>query len=340
LDDSGHTYISISIDTAETDDMDNRFSSLDKAPSLDNAMDFLACAPGNPCFEVFFDSGKPIHTIVIHAADRDLFVQTNQHVFLSDMDAVESGIQILKKITSVENIIVTVPTDFMQGFGEIGAEVKSVDPSYPSAFPQLMMRDLFGLEVPAEKRCEDLGVCFFSAETTASIGKAFNQGRLPITKTLTLIEKDGSKFMVSARIGTPICDIFSACDVTIHDGDRIIVGSPLTGSPVYLEDHPVQPDTDAIFVQDKTDLPIVSDYPCVNCGECVRICPANIQVNMLVRFLEASQFEQAADEYDLYSCIECSLCSVVCVSRMPVFQYIRLAKLELTRTRTAETHNG
>jgi len=68
----------------------------------------------------------------------------------------------------------------------------------------------------------------------------------------------------------------------------------------------------------------------------VRICPAKIQVSMLVRFCEAGEYEDAADLYDLYSCIECGLCSFVCVSGMPVFQYIRLAKYELDRVRIAE----
>jgi len=79
-----------------------------------------------------------------------------------------------------------------------------------------------------------------------------------------------------------------------------------------------------------------SDYPCINCGDCVRTCPAQIAVNMLVRFLEAGQYEQAADNYDLYSCIDCGLCSYVCVSKIPIFQYIRLAKYELDRAKTAE----
>jgi electron transport complex protein RnfC len=57
---------------------------------------------------------------------------------------------------------------------------------------------------------------------------------------------------------------------------------------------------------------------------------------MLVRFLEAGQFEEAADNYDLLSCIECGICSFVCVSRIPIFQYIRLAKYELDRAKAAE----
>jgi len=56
---------------------------------------------------------------------------------------------------------------------------------------------------------------------------------------------------------------------------------------------------------------------------------------LLVRFLEAGQYEEAADQYDLYSCIECGLCSYVCVSGMPIFQYIRSAKYELDRANTA-----
>ena len=145
--------------------------------------------------------------------------------------------------------------------------------------------------------------------------------------------------MVKARIGTPLSDIFNAFDIELSDKDRLIIGGPMRGAALYTEAHPVCPDTDAVMVQDRMNLPLVSDYPCINCGECVRICPAKMQVNMLVRFLEAGQYEQGAEEYDLYSCIECGLCSFVCVSRIPIFQYIRLAKYELGRLQTAEATN-
>jgi electron transport complex protein RnfC len=60
---------------------------------------------------------------------------------------------------------------------------------------------------------------------------------------------------------------------------------------------------------------------------------------MLVRFLEAGQYEAGADQYDLYSCIGCGLCSFVCVSKIPIFQFIRLAKYELERMKAAEAEN-
>ena len=60
---------------------------------------------------------------------------------------------------------------------------------------------------------------------------------------------------------------------------------------------------------------------------------------MLIRFLEAGQYQDAADLYDLYSCVECGLCSFVCPSRIPILQYIKLAKYELARNVPAEEEN-
>jgi electron transport complex protein RnfC len=202
------------------------------------------------------------------------------------------------------------------------------------------VKNILGKVVPAGKNPEDIGVCFISAEAVASIGNAFSSGQIPTTKVLTLVNKDGSKTLVSARIGTPTIDIFNAFNIKFNENDRIIFGGPMTGSSVYSEDHPVQPDTDAIIVQDRNDIPFISDYPCTNCGDCIRVCPANIQINLLVRFLEAGQYEDAADQYDLFSCIECGLCSYVCVSEMPIFQYIRSAKYELGMANSAEATNG
>jgi electron transport complex protein RnfC len=193
---------------------------------------------------------------------------------------------------------------------------------------------------PAGKTCEEMGVCFMSAEAAASIGRAYTTGRLPVDKVITLIAKDGSQRLIEAAIGTPIKDILGAYGIAINAEDRIVFGGPMTGSAVYSLDQPVMPDTDAILVLDRAAAAHSSDYPCINCGDCVRACPAQIAVNMLVRFLEAGQYEEAADNYDLYSCIDCGLCTYVCVSKIPIFQYIKLARYELDRVKTAEESEG
>jgi electron transport complex protein RnfC len=134
----------------------------------------------------------------------------------------------------------------------------------------MVMKDVLGQVVPAGKTCEDLGVCFINAEAVVSIGRAFESGQIPTSKILTFIQKDGTPHIVEARMGTPIGNILEAFAETVNEYDRIIFGGPMTGSAVYALEHPVEPDTDSIIVLDRDKAAYVSDYPCINCGECVR----------------------------------------------------------------------
>jgi electron transport complex protein RnfC len=157
---------------------------------------------------------------------------------------------------------------------------------------------------------------------------------------MTIILKDGNPRLAEAPIGTPIGDVLKRFGATIAQGDRMVIGGPMRGSAVFALDHPVQPDTDALLLLDSATAAHISDYPCTNCGECVRVCPARMQINLLVRYLEAGKFEDAEESYDLSACVECGLCSYVCVSKIPILQYIVLAKHELARMRSTETIDG
>ncbi len=337
--DFGRHFTAIDVTLADSDQWAEGPGEME--PTLANLTRWLAGAPGKPPLHLFASPDHGIHTIVVSGVDADLLVATNQYVIKSEMDAVNRGIDILKAATGIETVAIAVPRDLVQGFGHTGAtELKAVAPDYPAAIPKLVLFEAFGRDIPAGQSCADLGFAFFSAEAVASIGKAFDTGRVPFEKIVTLVDKAGRKTIVSARIGTPIADVLAAHQIQTGDKDRLVVGGPMTGAAIFDEQTPIQADTDAILVQDAADVSLVSDYPCINCGECVRACPTRVPVNMLVRFLEAGQYEDGAELYDLYSCVDCGLCSFVCVARIPIFQYIRLAKYELSRSMAAEASNA
>lgn len=332
------TAVSIRVDPEAEQVVDQEFEKQSKSPNLDTAACYLQGLPGKPDFFPFFDSSRRIKAIVVFGADHDLLAITRQYFVKTGIESIKTGIDALRKMTGVQNVILAVPEHLVQVAGAAGAGVKTVDSEYPAANPELIVRHVLSDEIKTGGGQENADVAFFNAEAVSAIGAAFNTGRLPLHKMATFISKDGSKRMVSVPLGTPVRNILDAVNESLEEGDRLIFGGPMTGTAVYSLEQPVEADTDVIMVQDRSEIPEYSGAACINCGECIRACPVNIPVNVLVRLLEAEQYEQAADQGELDACIECGLCAFVCESRIPIFQHIKLGKYMLERMKAEESN--
>lgn len=332
----GQTCTAVSVNVSEKDQPDEDFGRVAKDASLQTVIHYLASLPGAPDFGSIVSCSPPLEALAVNGVDSDLLVTKNQFVVDTEGEALKQGIALLSKISGIHKIIVLVPNYLKAEAEKTGAEVRALDPLYPDTLPRMIMKNLFGKTVPVGKRCEDLGIGFVSAEAVVALHKAFSEGQVPIHKLLTVIKKDGSTVQARARIGTPVKDVLNALGAVTQHGDRVVLGGAMTGRSLLYEEAPVEADTEAILVQDKSQIVPSSDSPCVNCGECVRVCPAKMPVNMLIRYLENGRFEEASEGYDLLSCIECGLCTYACIVRIPIFQYIMLGKQEIARIKSAE----
>ncbi len=329
----GQTFTTISIDTKD-DEPDEEFAECMQSPRNKTALDFFNQLPGAPEFSSMVSFDPPINKIIVTGIDRDLLVATNQYILDREFNTAAEGIPILKDMTSVGQIKIVVPSAFTHG-SENGLDIVHLDPIYPDTLPGMLVRNVFKETVPQKKTPKDIGIGFVTAETVYCLAKAYKEKKIPTNKLITVIRQNGSISIARARIGTPVGHILDFLEISVSTGDKVVLGGPMTGHTIHSLDAPISYDTDSIMVQKAEDIVLSSDTYCFNCGECIRVCPVKIPVNMLIRLLENGFYEEAADQYDLLCCIECGLCSYVCMGHIPVFHYIMLGKHEL-----AKTHNS
>ncbi len=286
--------------------------------------------PGIKNLKLLFGFNPPINHAIVMAVDTDLLVTTNQVCFKNRLDHIKNGISFITQRAKIGNISFVLFPELIKYAEELECKYHILKSIYPNSLPKLIVKDILKKHIPAGKEPEDMGVAFLSSEAVANMG-VFYRGEWSFDKFITFIDKDYSITHIKARIGTPIHHILSQLGIEIEQGDRIIFGGPMRGKTIYSLDTPIDYETDAIFIQDSSEIISYSDTHCINCGECIKVCPVNVPVNMLVRLLENGLFEEAAKQYGLLSCIECGLCSYVCIARIPVFQYIMLGKYELSK---------
>lgn len=332
-DDFGNTAAYILIKSDPSAKGDDQWAQTDLEQTLEFVVDYLGQIPGALPISTLTNPNYDIRTIVVTGADTDILCDTCQFVCTAYTGLMVAGAKILKAMTRADRLYITVPENLSSQVDLDGFNVLKTSETYPSNLPAMVMKDHLGKVLSPGSIPEDEGVCFISPEALVSLARVYETGYPVFDKVITLIDKGGQKHRVKATIGTPISKILSCFNVQINERDRIIIGGPMRGFATYTVHHPVVPDMDTIMVQDSGVIPELSDNACVNCGECVRICPANIPVNLLVRYLEANLYEEAADRFDLGSCIECGLCGYVCRARIPLYQYIRLGKHELLTLR-------
>ena len=320
----------------EPDEYDKSFPELLKNAKTDaETFFYLKNLPGSRSLSNIGSKISYCYALIVDATEKEPHTITSQYVLASGANELKEAISLLGTLLkSHKTIITTFP--YLKSLAAIcNDDIKTIAPYYPDSLDEVIFKTLF-----EEKITEDsnANIYFVGIEAVLAIARTLSQDKIQTDKLITVIDKKGTKFLIKTRIGTPVGWICKELGISTESKDLIAIGGPMRGIAIHCENTPINKDTDSIFTQSEKDISWSSSVHCINCGDCVRACPANVPVNMLVRVLENSIYEEAVRSFDLFSCIECGMCSYVCPAHIPILQYITLGKYEYNKV-GAEDNN-
>jgi len=287
----------------------------------------------------------PIHTLILNGAECEPWIACDEMLMRERAAAVIEGGLILARaagatttVIAIEDRMGQVEDNLRLARAQLGAEsrvrIRKVLTIYPEGGERQIIQALTGQEVAHDGLPQDLGVVVHNVATAAAARDAVIDGRA-LTERIVTVTGPGiaEPCNLLALIGTPLAHLVRAAGGYQGQVTRLILGGPMSGTALADDRIAVTKGSNCLLAltehETQRSQPIL---PCINCGFCVRVCPASLLPQTLFRLVEAGDYQQAADHH-LADCIDCGCCAQVCPSHIPLVDYYRHGKDELVRQR-------
>ena len=279
----------------------------------------------------------PISTLIINGTECEPYITADDVLMREKAAQLMIGIDILVHILQPENVLIAIEDNKPEAIAAVRAalaqrsyHVVPLPTIYPSGGERQLIQILMGQEVPAGKLPADLGVLCQNVGTLVAIHDAVIAGKPLISRITTLTgEALQTPMNLECLIGTPVSELLAFTGLQQDKLSRLIAGGPMMGFTLPSVDAPIIKTSNCILAASATELPAPPPaMPCIRCGDCAQVCPANLLPQQLHFYALGHDHEQL-QAHNLFDCIECGACAYVCPSSIPLVQYYRAAKADI-----------
>jgi len=282
---------------------------------------------------------NPIDTLIINGAECEPYITCDDLLMQQQAEKIILGIRIIRRLVGAERCLIGVEDNKPQAIAnlqrvikESGAEwisVISIPTLYPSGGEKQLIRVLTGKEVPSGSIPATIGMICHNVTTAFAIAEAVTEGRPLISRYVTITGNGVAQPRnLEALIGTPVAELIEQAGGYTERVSRLIMGGPMMGFTLADDGVPITKASNCLLAADRQEAPDPGvALPCIRCGQCAAVCPANLLPQQMYWYARAKDLEKV-QEYNLFDCIECGCCSHVCPSHIPLVQYFRFAKTE------------
>ncbi|WP_456417702.1 electron transport complex subunit RsxC [Thiolapillus sp.] len=282
---------------------------------------------------------RPIQTLVINGAECEPYITCDDLLMREQADRIMEGIKILLHVVEAEECLIGIEDNKPQAIAAMqqavaesalrNVQVVQVATRYPMGGEKQLIKVLTGKEVPSHGIPAEIGVICINVATAAAVTDAVIAGR-PLLSRLVTVTGEGvaNPGNLEVAFGTPLSQVIAHAGGYTDLAYKLILGGPMMGFTLGNDQVPVTKGANCLLLASKEEAPDPDKaLPCIRCGKCVEVCPAQLLPQQLYWYARAKDLDKTR-EYNLFDCIECGCCSWVCPSHIPLVQYYRFAKTE------------
>jgi electron transport complex protein RnfC len=289
--------------------------------------------------------GDKITTLIINAAECEPYITADDRLMQDCAAQVIEGIRILGHILQPQQILIGIEDNKPQAISMLRAvlagahdiSLRVIPTKYPSGGAKQLTQILTGKQVPHGGRSSDIGVLMQNVGTAFAVKRAVIDGEPLTERVVTLtgesVNRPGN---VWARLGTPVSHLLEDAGFCPSAEQLVIMGGPLMGFTLPWLDVPVVKITNCLLAPSPSEMGEPEEEKgCIRCSACADACPADLLPQQLYWFSKGQQHDKAT-AHNISDCIECGACAWVCPSSIPLVQYFRQEKAEISAIRLEE----
>lgn len=279
--------------------------------------------------------GKKAEYLIANGTECEPYLSADHRLMMEMTDGVLEGLQIARKILGADSVSIGIEDnkpDAIDQFKKriralnLDIDVIALEEKYPQGGEKQLIETITGREVPSGGLPIDIGVIVSNTGTLHAIHEAVVHDKPLLERVVTVsggAVRRPANFKV--RIGTSIGELFEEAGGFREVPKKIVAGGPMTGFAVYDLDTPITKGSSGILALTAREVNEAPQTPCINCGRCVRSCPAGLTPTLLYKLIEHEEYKEAVN-LGVNDCIECGACSYICPAHIPLVQGIRIGK--------------
>lgn len=281
--------------------------------------------------------GQTINTLIVNGTECEPYITADDLLMREKAPQLMLGIDILVHILQPQNVLIAIEdnkpeaiTAMREALNQRNYHIVSIPTVYPTGGERQLIQILTGQEVPSSQLPTQLGILCQNVGTIVAVRDAVIEGKPLISRVTTLTGQALQNPMnVECLIGTPARELLEFAGLQQAQLHRLVMGGPMMGFTLNSLDAPVIKTSNCLLAATLDELPPPPPaMPCIRCGDCAEVCPANLLPQQLHFYALGDDYDQL-HAHNLFDCIECGACAYVCPSSIPLVQYYRSAKAEM-----------